>query len=321
MAYISTTEARTFIPEIWAKEALGRLRNYITMLRTVTPDSSLQEGEFAQIGETLHLPKRGALSVNDKAENVNYTIQNPTATKIDLTLNKHKEVTFGVESRAFSEVNQNIFSGYIDDAVIAIAEQVDTDLLGLWSSVTASQVVTNASTMTEANILSARKILVDNKALAGTQKFGIVATSQTNALLQIDRLVRYDAIGVANNISNAHVGNNIPVMPSGIGRLYGFEIGESQLVATSGSPSTAKNLFFTKDAVLFASRPLENPEVTAGPGIGVQSAVAVDPESGLSLRLIRSYQHPAGAHLVTLDVLYGFTLMRSEHIVVISTSA
>ena len=31
---IATTEAAGFLPEIWLQVALGRLRNYATMLRT-----------------------------------------------------------------------------------------------------------------------------------------------------------------------------------------------------------------------------------------------------------------------------------------------
>lgn len=317
---ITTVEGAGFIPEIWANVALGRLRNYVTMLSAITTDKDLQPGQFFTVGQTLHLPKRGTLTVNDKTQNENYTVQRPSATTIDLTLDKHKEVTFGIESRALSEVNQDVISGYMDDAVIALAEQVDIDLHGVYVDVPPAQVISNAGTITEANILSARKILVDNKVPVPEMKFGVVATSQTNALLAIDRLVRYDALGVANNIANAQVGNGVRVMPSGIGRLHSFELAESQLVSVAGSPAAAHNLFFSRDAILFASRPLENPEDTAGPGVGVQSAVVSDPVSGISLRLIRSYQHLQGAHVITLDILYGLTLQREEHIVDVMTA-
>lgn len=259
--------------------------------------------------------------MNDKAQNVNYTVQNPASSTVDLTLNQHKEVTFGIESRALSEVNQDVIQGYMDDAVIALAEQIDISLHSVYTLVPGGQVIVNAGNITEANILSARKILVDNKVPVPEMKFGVVATSQTNALLQIDRLVRYDALGVANDISNAMVGNGVRVMPSGIGRLHSFELAESQLVAVAGSPSAAHNLFYSRDAILFASRPLENPEDTAGPGVGVQSAVVTDPISGIALRLIRSYQHLMGAHVITIDVLYGYTLQRPEHIVDVQTAA
>lgn len=313
---ITSTESAGFVPEIWLQTALGRLKAYLTIQKTVTKDTDLESGEMFNVGQTLHLPRRGALVVNDKSENLNYTLQNPTADKIDLTLNKHKEVTFMVESRALSVVNQNIIQGYVEDAAIALAEQVDTDLFSLWSSVTAGNTVTNAGTMTEANILSARKILVDTKTPAGMRKYGIVATSQTNALLQIDRLTRYDALGVSNDIPDAQVGQPVRTMQGSIGKLHGFELCESQLVPATGSPQAAKNLFYAEDAILFASRPLENPDGN----LGVQATVVTDPDSGISLRLLHSYQHLAGGHAITLDVLYGYCLMRADHVVLVNTS-
>ncbi len=147
------------------------------------------------------------------------------------------------------------------------------------------------------------------------RKYGIVATSQTNALLQIDRLVRYDALGVANDIPESQVGMPIRTMDGSIGKLYSFEMCESQLVADSASPVYAQNLFFAEDAILFASRPLENPDGN----LGVQATVITDPDSGVALRLLHSYQHLQGAHVITLDVLYGFVAMRPEHMVLLTT--
>jgi hypothetical protein len=136
--FITTTEAAGFIPEIWLGVALGRLRSYLTVQRTVTMDSDLETGAF-QVGQVLHLPKRGALTVNDKTQNANYTVQNPSSSTIDLTLDHHKEVTFAVESRTVSTVNQDVIQGYVEDAAIAIAEQIDTDLFTLSASVPSEQ--------------------------------------------------------------------------------------------------------------------------------------------------------------------------------------
>jgi hypothetical protein len=284
-------------------------------------DSDLETGAF-QVGQVLHLPKRGALTVNDKTQNANYTVQNPSSSTIDLTLDHHKEVTFAVESRTVSTVNQDVIQGYVEDAAIAIAEQIDTDLFTLSASVPSEQSIpiTAAgvpSTITEGAIQSARKMLVDNKVPAPQRKYGVIATSQTNALLSIDRLVRYDALGVSNDITNATVGNGVRTMDASIGRLYGFELCESQLVPTSGSPAVASNLFYARDAMLMATRALELPDQR----YGVMATVMTDPDSGITMRLLHSYQHMAGGHLITLDVLYGFTLMRPEHIVKVVTSA
>lgn len=306
---ITTTQAAGFLPEIWLNVALGRLKNYLTIQRCVVKDTDLDSTEKFNVGQTLHLPKRGAITVNDKTQNLNYTVQNPTATTVDLTLNKHKEVTIGVESRAIATANQNIIQGYVEDAAIAIAEQIDLDLFAAAVAGFTAFTVNNNGSMTEANILTARSTLVTNKVPASMRKYAIIAPSQTNALLQIDRLVRYDALGIANDIPDAQVGRSIRTMDGSIGKLYNFEVCESQLITDTASPVYSQNLFFAEDALLFASRPLENPDGN----LGVQATVITDPDSGISMRLMHSYQHLQGAHVVTLDVLYGMVAMRPEH--------
>lgn len=310
---IASTQAAGFVPEIWLAIALGRLRNYITITRCVTKDTEVDTAGVFSVGQTLHLPRRGALVVNDKVENSNLTVQNPTADTINLTLNKHKEVTFGVESRALSNVNQDIITGYVEDAVIAIAEQIDTDLLAYAGGLTTNAAIVGGAGITEGNLLSARKVLVDNKVPASQKKYGIVATSQTNALLQIDRLVRYDSLGVSNNIANGTVGADVRTMDGSIGKVHNFEVCESQLMAFS---TTYKNIFFSKDAILFASREMETPNEG-----GVVSTAMMDPETGIMLRLMKSYQHLQTAHVISLDVLYGFQAMRSEHVQVVTTTS
>src|SRR3712207_6587489 len=115
-------------------------------------DTDLQAGAF-KVGDTLHLPKRGSLTVNEKAANTDYTAQTPSGSTVDLTLNKHKEVTFIVESRAISTVNQDIIGGYVNDAVLALAEQIDTDLFALYASIAGGNTITGGAAITEANIL------------------------------------------------------------------------------------------------------------------------------------------------------------------------
>lgn len=416
MAQITTTEASGFIPEIWLAAALGRLRNYLTLQRTVTMNTELQTGETFDVGRVLHLPKRGALVVNDKTETGNYTQQSPQSSTVDLTLNKHKDVTFSLTSEVIATQNQDQAGGYMADAVIALAEQIDIDLATVWRIVTAANTVTNASTITGANLLSARKILRDNKVQPTAPMFGVVTTAQEAALLQLSDLVRYDAIGVASNIPNATLGDGrgAVVIPGAIGRAYGFEIAPTQLMPTvsandntlqtiaitgtptggsftvtinsltsgpiaynataaaaqaaiaaipgaglagnvyvtlsgstytvaflngntnaitttnsftgGSSPNTtiaqvaqttgAKNLFYTKDAILMATRPLPLP----GVGEGAIGTTMTDPETGITLRLVKSWNANGGYQQVTLDILYGFTLMRPEHLVLVQTS-
>lgn len=315
---IVTADATGFIPEVWLGMALGRLPNYLTYQKMVTNVEDLEGGAFT-VGSKVHIPKRGTLVVNNKVENVNYTVQEPGSSTTDLTLNQHKEVTFGVESRVISTTNQNIIAGYADDAAIAIAEAIDQGIASVFTSVTPANTITNAGNITEGNILQARKILVDNKLPSIADRYAVVATSQTNALLGIDRFTRYDALGISNDIAEGSVGGGRTTLGAGgIGRIHGFNFSESQLVPVTGAgPYQAQNLFFGRDGIVFASRALELPKAAQG----VEATVMTDEETGITLRMLHSYQHLMGAHVLTIDVLFGYQLLRPEHVVLVQTLA
>src|SRR5581483_12206591 len=97
MANITTAEVNDSIATIIAAEALGRLRSNTVLSRLVARD---WDNEVAVHGETVQIPFRGSLTVNDKSANTNYTLQTPADTKVSVTLNKHKEVSFLIEDMA-----------------------------------------------------------------------------------------------------------------------------------------------------------------------------------------------------------------------------
>ena len=67
------------------------------------------------------------------------------------------------------------------------------------------------------------------------------------------------------------------------------------------------NLVFHRDAIAFATRPLEG---TVRPGLGSVVETAVDPESGLALRLEVTRQHKLTRY--AFDLLWGAALVRPE---------
>lgn len=299
MANITTTAAAGFIPEIWAASALGYLKANTVMARLVNRNF---ENEIAKAGDILHIPRRGTLSVNDKTANTVVTLQVPTADTVDVTLNKHKEVSFLVEDVAKAQANQDMIAGYIEDGIKVIAQQIDTDLLALYSgfSTTPIDATGGSGGITAATVTEARRLL--NAAKVPQQDRFIVWHEDAEAeLLEVEKFTSSD-----------FGDNGDAVREAIIGRKYGFSHFMDQMVTEA--TGEAKNLAFHRDAIVLATRPL--PDVPEGTG----ARSAVMSEDGIGIRVLYAYNPSYLGMQVTLDILYGVAELRDNHAVVIRST-
>ncbi len=294
MANITTTVAQYFIPEVWANRALEVLRSNMVLARLVTKDTDVAA---FQTGDILHIPYPGTFTANDKAANTAVTVQTPTdGTEVQVTLNKHKEVSFIVEDVARAQANQDLLDRYLNAAVPALAEVIESDLFALYASVTGS-VGTSGTDITAATIRSARKELNDNKCPLNPRHL-VISSKDEIALLGDTNLATY----FANSRAEA-------VAQGAIGQLYGFTVWMSQLVpVVAGTPNSTKNLAFHPEAFILAMRGLPEPPASTG----AQAATIRDPESGLVVRVLYAYNPSYLGVQVTLDVLYGVKVLRDE---------
>lgn len=298
MVNITRTSAASFIPQIWANTALEVLRNKVVLAKLVTKDSDV--ASFT-VGDTLNIPYPGVFVANDKVANTAVTLQVPTATTTSVVLNKHKEASFIVEDAARALANQDIMARYMEAAVIPIAEQIETDLLALYTTFT-NTVGTSAVDLTAATIRAARKLMNDNKVSQDSRAL-IVSDKDEIALLGDTNLQNYFAFSQTQGVKEGS-----------IGRLYGFDIYQSQLVpVVTGPPISTKNLAFDPGAIILAMRALPEPPA----GSGAQSSVVYDPDSGLSIRATMAYNASLVGTQVTIDVLYGVARLRNEKAVVV----
>ena len=298
MADITRTVAGPFIPQIWANTALEILRNKVVLAKLVTRDSDIAA---FQVGDTLNIPYPGTFVANDKLANTAVTLQVPTATTTTVVLNKHKEASFLVEDAARALSNQDIMARYMNAAVIPIAEQIETDLFALYTGFTNTTGVAGTD-LTAASIRATRKLMNDNKVPQDNRSL-IVSDKDEVALLGDPALQNYFAWN-----------QTAAVKEGSIGRLYGFDLYQSQLVPAIGSaPVSTKNLAFDPGAVIMAMRGL--PDAPAGSG--AQTSVVNDAVSGLSLRCTIAYNASNLGVQVTIDVLYGVAKLRNEKAVVV----
>lgn len=283
-----------FSPDIWALEALNVLRNRIVLAKLITTDKDM--GEAGWQGKSLNIGYPGTFVAQDKVAGTAVTAQAPTGgATVNLALSKHKVVDFMVEDYAAAQANSDLLSRYVEPAVIALAEQVENDLFGLYTSLTGASVGTSGTDLVSGVIRSARKTLNDAKAPM-QDRFLVVSDKDEIALLGDTNLTQYFAFSQTQALKEGQ-----------IGRLYGFDIYVSQLVpVVAGTPNSTKNLALHKSSMMMAMRPFRDIPT----GSGVATATVVDDQSGLAIRVLKQYKPEYRAEYVGFDVLYGFTALR-----------
>lgn len=295
MALITTTQLNDSIPTIVAASALGALKANCVLARLVNRD---WENEVAQYGQTVNITARGALTVADKAEGTAFTAQQPADSAYSLTLNKHKVVPFAMEDLARMLSRPDQFAGYINDAMTVLAEQIDYDIATLYSGL--SQTIDATAGLDESDFRECRRLLNAAKAPLGNRA----------AVLHED--AEYEMLGMEKAI-NAEYAQALgqAAASAWTGRFMGFDVFMDQMVRVVGGQ--CKNLFFQRDAIVMATRPMR----VADAGLGVQQVTMA--EDGIGLRVTRSYSHGDLAEICSIDVLYGVAELRDAFGVAVST--
>lgn len=303
MPNITKTIANTagFIPSVWANRALDILRSNIVLARIVTRDSDFEPGWR---GQTLNIPYPGTMVAQDKVADTPVTPQTPTGgASIPVTLNKHKVVDFIVEDVGRAQASGELLDRYIRPAAIALGDAVEDDLFALYSGFSVSTGVSGTD-IPAATIRTARKLLNDAK-VPTAGRFLIVSSKDEMALLGDAALATY----FANSRTQA-------LSEGSIGMLYGFDVRMSQRVpVVVNAPNSTKNLALHPEAMILATRPFQDPPANSG----VQATTIVDPETGLAIRVLYSYDVANRGVRIGFDILYGVAELRdAAGIVVLS---
>ncbi len=303
MSTITNANLANAIVKLVAADALPALVGNLVMGNLVNRD---YEPVLAHSGDTVNVPIPPVLVANNIAEGGTITPQNPSLTNAQIVLNTHAEASFQIPDVTKALAFPELLKAYMQPAVIAIAERVETDLLNLYSQFSANTPVGTAGTpVTEATIDAAETALFAAKVPASAPKYLIVDSNTYSQIRQIPRFSEYYSSGEAG--LKALVEGNV-------GKMKDFFIFRSQFVPNTGSASpNTHNLAFSKDAIGLVVRRLPQPL----PGTG---AVAEYAEMGnFGLRIVMSYQPNTLAQQFTVDVLYGCGVLRNNFAVQVNS--
>lgn len=294
---IDTTQAQYFIPELWANTALEILRSNIVIAPRVTSDSDV--ASFTR-GDVLHIPYPGTLAAYAKSAGTAYTLSQPTGeTEVQVTLDQHYAVSFVIEDVVAAQANQDLMTNYSAAAAIALAENIEG---ALFTTLTGSSknYGTYGTDLSFDGLLGAWKTMTDNKCPAG-QRFAAISTKDIVKLVGDTDIQNWAAFSRGNQIASS---------PLNLGPLAGFdEVLASQLVpVVAATPDQTKNVAWRRDGAILAMRGLPTPPA----GTGAVAANVRDPESGIVLRSLMSYNASVGGVQVTLEALYGTKILQNE---------
>ncbi len=295
MGVITSENLANAIVKLVAADALPALMGNLVMGNLVNRN---YEPVLAQAGDTVNVPIPPTLVANNIAEGGTVTPQSPDVGNAQIVLNTHAEATFQIPDVTKVLAVPDLLNLYMQPAVIAIAEKIEADLMGLYSQFTANPPVgTGGTPITEAVIDAAETALFNAKVPASAAKFLVVDGTTYSQLRQIERFSEFQSAGEAGLRA---------LIDGSVGKIKDFYVFRSQFVTKTGSaPVTTHNLAFARDAIGLVIRRL--PQPLAGTGAVAEYAELAN----FGIRVVMSYQPNTLAQQFTVDVLYGAGVLRN----------
>ncbi len=303
MPSITSANVASAIVKLVAADALPALVGNLVMGNLVNRD---YEPTLAQAGDTVNVPIAPQLVANNIAEGGAVQPQNPSLGNAQIVLNTHVEATFQIPDVTKVLAVPDLLQVYMQPAVVAIAQNIETSLLNLYAGFTSNAPVGTAGTpVTEGVIDQAETALFSAMVPASEPKYLVLDSNTYSAMRQIPRFTEYDKVGDAGLKS---------IIDGSIGKIKDFFVFRSQFVPKTGSaPANTHNLAFCKDAIGLVIRRLPQPL----PGTG---AIAEYAELGnFGMRVTMSYQPNTLSQQFTVDVLYGCAVLRNNFAVQVNS--
>ena len=303
MGAITSANVANAIVKLVAADALPALMGNLVLGNLVNRD---YEATLAQAGDTVNVPIPPTLTAHNIAEGDAVTLQNPNAGNAQIVLSTHAEASFQIPDVTKVLAVPDLLKLYMQPAVVALAEKIESDLLSLYPLFTSNTAVgTGGTAITEGVVDAAETALFAAKVPASSPKYLVVDSGTYSTLRQIPRFSEFNTVGEAG----------LRAMVDGaVGKMKDFYIFRSQFVAKTGSsPVTTHNLAFARDAIGLVVRRLPQPL----PGTG---AIAEYAELGnFGMRVTMSYQPNTLAQQFTVDVLYGTGVLRNSFAVQVNS--
>lgn len=297
----SGTTLASFIPAIWG-EAINDFFKFKLMLANFFTDRS---DELEDGGNIVYTPNVTEMSANAKSNATAVTLNQPTETKMTLTVDQWYECSFAIEDAQAAQVKRSYYlqSKYAENAGYTIAKKLEIALASLFSGFS-TVVGTSTTNIADSDIRAA----ISAMEAVGIETDIDVAFFFTPAAFW-KQLQGIDKFSLA---INAPV--NDPVAKRPAAYLYGIPVHISNNIQYVSGSTGRYNALAHKDALHFATSPL-----------GEGGSMATDTGSMMigkyGVRIQSHYIPEYLATLTTADLLYGVTENRDNAGIAIVTPA
>jgi len=120
-------DVSAWVPALWARESIAILVENMVMAGLVHRDF---ENTIANYGDTVNTRKPAEFTAKRKTNADEITVQNATATNVQVVLNQHIHVSFIIKDGERSKAFADLVTEYLEPAMIANARMVDRILMG-----------------------------------------------------------------------------------------------------------------------------------------------------------------------------------------------
>lgn len=222
VAYANDLEA--YVPEWWVLEGLEVLNKTLVMAGMVNRNF---EQAYANAGDVVHVPKVGTFTAKNKVDGSSLTIQDATGSDTEVRLNIHPHVSFELNETELREGGVDLFAEQIEPAIVALAERIDSAILGeagMFFQNVAGEVAVDID---DAEMRELRKVMTANNNPPEDRNLTVGPEGESD-LLGIARYTEADVTGFQEGLQiNGH-----------IGRAMGFAVQMSQNVSDARTIGT-----------------------------------------------------------------------------------
>lgn len=293
----TSTTLAVMLPTLWGEKINDFYKSKLILADFFVDRSS----ELSSGGTALYTPNMTEMSANSKSNATAVTLNQPTETKITLTVDQWYEVSFAIEDKEAAQMKHSYYiqEKYAMNAGYTIAKKLEVALASLFSGFDTT-VGTSTATLADSIIRSA----------IATLEAANIDTSEDVAFF-LDSKVFWNQVQGIDKFSlavNSPV--NDPTAKRPTYRLMGIPVRISNNIQYVSGTTGRYNAIAHKDALHWATSPL-------GAGGSLGSSMT----GSYGVRVQSNYIPEYLSTVTTADLLYGVIENRGTSGVCIMTSA